>query len=171
MGTFFFVAHQRNGNGQCCFGNIAHVCSLRSKPIQSYRVKQDDGGSHVSIEAHVLPGTQDDDGAEDSDASDVSADLDAANNDADGALDNTITDSENDEDPHNLDDQDLNTCGILDEAEVGGGERGCAWRTPTTTARSGSSPTPRPRTCAIALSTTRPRRSTSTTTSCLSLLN
>jgi hypothetical protein len=57
----------------------------------------------VSIEAHVLPGTQNDDGADDSDASDGSVDLGAANNDADGALDNTITDSDNDEDPHNLD--------------------------------------------------------------------
>ena len=68
-GDLFSVVCQRNGNGECCFGNIAHVYSLRSKPTQPYRIKHDDGESHVSIEAHVLPGTQNDDGADDSDAS------------------------------------------------------------------------------------------------------
>ena len=123
-GDLFSVVCQRNGNGEHCFGNIAHVYSLRSKPVQSCRIKHDDGESRVSIEAHVLPGTPTDDGDEDSDASDESADLNAANNDADDALDNTITDSENDEDPHNLDEQDLSTCEIGDEVEVGGANLG-----------------------------------------------
>jgi hypothetical protein len=52
--------------------------------MQSYRIKCDDGESHVSIEAHVSPGAQNDDGAEDSNASDGSVDLDAANNNATG---------------------------------------------------------------------------------------
>ena len=103
-GDLFSVVHQHNGNGEHCFGNIAHVYSLRSKPIQPqpHRIKCDDGESHAPIEAHVLPGTPVDDGDEDNDASDEPGDLDAANSDADGALNNTITDSDNDEDTHNL---------------------------------------------------------------------
>jgi hypothetical protein len=116
-GDLFSVVFQRNGNGEHCFGNIAHVYSLNSKPVQSHRIKYDDGESHCSAEAHVLPGVVEDNAAEDSDEP---ADVDVANDDADGNIDATVTDSENDENPHNLDGEDLNTVAIGDVVEVGG---------------------------------------------------
>jgi hypothetical protein len=84
------------------------------------RIKRDDGESRVSIEARVLPRTQADDAGEDSDASDAPAEIEAASNDAGGKADNAVTSSENDDDPHNLDDQDPNAVDFGGEVEVEG---------------------------------------------------
>ena len=52
-GERFSLRYAAAGNGTFCFGVIAHVYALSSNPIQTYRVKYDDGESHKSIQAFV----------------------------------------------------------------------------------------------------------------------
>ena len=61
-GDVFSVRYARAGNGVYCFGSIAHVYALSSNPVQSYRVKYDDGESHKSIESHLCPADDADSG-------------------------------------------------------------------------------------------------------------
>ena len=114
-GDVFSVVHARAGLGLCAHGTVTHVCSLSSKPTQTCKIKHDDdGGQHPSVEAHVLPEPADGDESASEDESPPRApDDDRAFDDPadlarpDETRDPTVTDSENDEDPHDLEGQDL----------------------------------------------------------------
>ena len=72
-GDRFSIRYAAAGNGTFCFGSIAHVHALTSSnPMQTCRVKHDDGESHKSTQAHLFPASLDDDG--DSQSEDSSAD-------------------------------------------------------------------------------------------------
>ena len=119
-GVRFSIRYAAAGNGTFCFGSIAHVYALTSaNPLQTYRVKYDDGESHKSIQAHLFPASLDDDG--DSESEDSSADNQAEDDDADGNRDAVVTDSDDDMDPHRLDDADLNEAMEMGDSKVVGG--------------------------------------------------
>ena len=119
-GVRFSIRHAAAGNGTFCFGSIAHVYALTSSnPMQTYRVKYDDGESHKSIQAHLFPASLDDDG--DSQSEDPSADNQAEDDDADDNRDAVVTDSDDDMDPHGLDDADLNEAMEMGDSKVVGG--------------------------------------------------
>ena len=80
------------GNGTFCFGTIAHVHALTSNPIQTCRVKHDDGESHKSMQAHLFPASLEDDSDGESEAS--SAENQAEDDDADENRDVVVTDSD-----------------------------------------------------------------------------
>ena len=118
-GERFSLRHAAAGNGTFCFGVIAHVHALTSNPIQTCRVKHDDGESHKSMQAHLFPASLDDDSEGESEASSVEnqAEDDAADDNRDGV----VTDSDDDMDPHGLDGNDMNEAmEIGDEKVVGG---------------------------------------------------
>ena len=117
-GDVFSVRYARAGNGVYCFGSIAHVYALSSNPVQSYRVKYDDGESHKSIESHLCPADDADSG---SDSGDSDVQQQAADDATDDNRDAVVTDSDNDDDPHALDGLELDKAlEIGDETEVGG---------------------------------------------------
>jgi hypothetical protein len=119
-GVRFSIRYAAAGNGTFCFGSIAHVYALTSaNPLKTYRVKYDDGESHKSIQAHLFPASLDDDG--DSESEDSSADNQAEDDDADGNRDAVVTDSDDDMDPHRLDDADLNEAMEMGDSKVVGG--------------------------------------------------
>ena len=127
-GLLFSARHAASGGGTWCHGTITHVYALRSRPIQTYKVKYDDGGPPLeSIEAHVEP-------LADTDSEDE-ADNSHSDNDApvedivdgqrgpgdeghDGAA--TDSDSERDEDPNGMDEAAVTATAMGGLVEVAG---------------------------------------------------
>jgi hypothetical protein len=117
-GERFSLRYAAAGNGTFCFGVIAHVCALTSNPIQTCRVKHDDGESQKSTQAHLLPASLDDDS--DGESEDPSAENQAEDDDADDNQDGVVTDSDDDIDPHGLDGSDMTEAMEIGDSKVVG---------------------------------------------------
>ena len=52
-GLSFSEKWAADGNGEWCFGVVAHVYIVKGRRVQTYRIKYDDGSNMVSSEDHV----------------------------------------------------------------------------------------------------------------------
>jgi hypothetical protein len=127
-GPLFSARHAASGGGAWCHGTITYVCALRSRPIQTYKIKHDDGGPPLeSTEAHVEPlaDTDSEDEADNSESSDdgpVEDVVDGQRGPGDEGCDGASTDSESerDEDPNGVDEATVTATAIGGLVEVAG---------------------------------------------------
>jgi hypothetical protein len=117
-GERFSVRRAAAGNGTWCFGVIAHARALASNPIQTHRVKHDDGESHKSMQSHLFPESLDGDSDGESEA--PSAENQAEEDDADDNRDGVVTDSDDEVDPHGLDGSEMNEAMEIGDSKVVG---------------------------------------------------